>query len=71
MDLLQGRREVPSGVIGYCSQTPWLQSTTIRENILFSSPYNEARYQKVLDSCELLPDVGSFKNGDLSLLGEK
>lgn len=56
--------------IGYCAQTPWLQSMSIRENILFSSPYDDARYKRVLDACALIPDLASFKHGDLSNIGE-
>ncbi|KAF1960533.1 ABC bile acid transporter-like protein [Byssothecium circinans] len=60
----------PEKVIGYCSQTPWLQSMSIRDNILFSYPYEEARYRQVLDACALLPDMAEFKHGDLSNIGE-
>ncbi|KAF2637494.1 ABC bile acid transporter-like protein [Massarina eburnea CBS 473.64] len=60
----------PEEVIGYCAQTPWLQSMNIRDNILFSYPYEEARYRQVLDACALLPDMAEFKHGDLSNIGE-
>ncbi|KAF1980150.1 ABC bile acid transporter-like protein [Bimuria novae-zelandiae CBS 107.79] len=60
----------PDEVIGYCAQTPWLQSMSIRDNILFSYPYEEARYKQVLEACALLPDMGEFKHGDLSNIGE-
>jgi len=57
-------------MVGYCSQTSWLQSMSIRDNILFSSPYNEGRYRQVLDACALIPDMANFKHGDLSMIGE-
>lgn len=60
----------PDQVIGYCAQTPWLQSMNIRENILFSAPYEEVRYRQVLEACALLPDMAEFKHGDLSNIGE-
>lgn len=60
----------PDQVIGYCAQTPWLQSMSIRDNILFSYPYEDARYKQVLDACALLPDMAEFKHGDLSNIGE-
>jgi ABC-type transport system involved in cytochrome bd biosynthesis fused ATPase/permease subunit len=60
----------PDQIIGYCAQTPWLQSMNIRENILFSCPYEEARYKQVLEACALLPDMAEFKHGDLSNIGE-
>jgi ABC-type multidrug transport system fused ATPase/permease subunit len=71
MDMLHGRLEIPNHTIAYCLQTPWLQSISIRDNILFSAPYAEERYQTVLDACALLPDLATFPEGDLSLIGEK
>lgn len=65
-----GSRKVPNETIGYCAQTPWLQSMSIRENILFSSGFDEARYRQVLAACCLIPDLASWKAGDLSLIGE-
>lgn len=70
LDLLGGISHVPDEMVGYCAQTPWLQSMSIRENILFSSPYDERRYKRVLDACALLPDLANFKHGDLSFMGE-
>lgn len=60
----------PDQVVGYCAQTPWLQSMSIRDNILFSYPYEEVRYKQVLEACALLPDMAEFKHGDLSNIGE-
>lgn len=65
-----GAREVPNEMVGYCAQTPWLQSMSIRENILFSSGFDEARYRQVLAACCLIPDLANWKAGDLSLIGE-
>ncbi|KAL4943438.1 hypothetical protein BDV06DRAFT_211084 [Aspergillus oleicola] len=70
MDKIQGKSYISSEMMGYCAQTPWLQSMSIRDNILFSSPYDEQRYKKVLDVCALLPDLSGFKHGDLSFVGE-
>lgn len=70
MDELAGTRRFPDTPIGYCSQTPWLQSMSIRENILFNSHFDEARYWKTLDACELLPDLDQFSHGDRSFIGE-
>ncbi|KAF3766151.1 P-loop containing nucleoside triphosphate hydrolase protein [Cryphonectria parasitica EP155] len=65
-----GTKKIPSEVAGYCAQTPWLQSMSIRENILFSSGLDEARYRQVLAACCLIPDLSNWKAGDLSLIGE-
>ncbi|KAK6372827.1 hypothetical protein LTR64_004746 [Lithohypha guttulata] len=54
----------------YCAQTPWLQSMTIRDNILFNSSFEPEKYKKTLQVCALLPDLASFEKGDLSPIGE-
>ena len=70
LDKTEGECIRPDQVVGYCAQTPWLQSMSIRDNILFSYPYEEARYKQVLEACALLPDMAEFKHGDLSNIGE-
>lgn len=70
LDILGGWILRPREPIAYCAQTPWLQSMSIRENILFGQHYEEARYMEVLRCCALLPDLKEFKAGDLSLIGE-
>jgi ABC-type multidrug transport system fused ATPase/permease subunit len=72
LDLASGDADIPEHeTIGYCAQSPWLQSMSIRDNILFFSPCDEERYQSVLDACALLPDLATFKDGDNSVIGEK
>ena len=34
------------GGVAYAAQESWVQNETIRDNILFGSPYDEERYQK-------------------------
>lgn len=70
LDLHEGDLIKPDIPIAYCSQSPWLQSMTIRENILFGAPYDDVRYKQTLDSCALTVDLANFKHGDLSAIGE-
>lgn len=30
--------------VGFVEQEPWIQNMTLRDNILFGSPYNKAKY---------------------------
>ncbi|CAI4045596.1 hypothetical protein SKDZ_12G0130 [Saccharomyces kudriavzevii ZP591] len=57
--------------IAYCSQGAWLLNDTIKHNILFNSPFNEARYKAVVDACGLKRDFEILKAGDLTEIGEK
>ncbi|EPS33175.1 hypothetical protein PDE_08137 [Penicillium oxalicum 114-2] len=70
LDLLDGVCHLPNETVGYCAQTPWLQSMSIRDNILFSAPYEEQRYKRTIEACALLPDISQFKHGDLTFIGE-
>lgn len=70
LDRVKGDASLPNDAVGYCAQLPWLQHMSIRDNILFSAPYDPSRYASVLDACALRPDLSSFKHGDLSDMGE-
>ena len=70
LDLLNGKLTRTNELIGFCEQSPWLQSMSIRENILFHSPYESTRYKQVLEACALTTDLASFKDGDSSNVGE-
>ena len=60
-----------SGSIAYVSQTPWIQNTTLKQNILFTSQHNHRKYEKVLDSCALRQDLDILTAGDMTEIGEK
>ena len=47
-----GRVEV-AGRVSYCEQRPWIQSATLRENILFGQQLDLPRYAAVLSACAL------------------
>ena len=59
------------GKVGYVSQIPWIQNETIKNNILFFKKYNKARYEKVLEKCQLKYDLDILEGGDLTEIGEK
>ena len=44
--------DLPSG-FAYAGQEPWIQYSTVRENILFGLPYIESHYTQVLHACAL------------------
>ncbi|KAI1767485.1 P-loop containing nucleoside triphosphate hydrolase protein [Hypoxylon sp. FL1150] len=54
----------------YVAQTAWLVNANIKDNILFSSPYDEKRYKDVLVACALERDLEILDNGDETLVGE-
>ena len=44
---------VVNGRVSYASQDPWVFSATLRENVLFGSPYDKEWYNKVIKACAL------------------
>jgi ABC-type multidrug transport system fused ATPase/permease subunit len=57
--------------VAYVPQSPWLQNDTIRRNIIFYSPFDEARYKTVVEASGLVQDLDELPAGDLSLVGER
>lgn len=57
--------------IAYCAQEAWLVNDTVKENIIFASPYDERRYRAVLKACALERDLSILDAGDQTLVGEK
>lgn len=55
----------------YVPQTPWTALGTVRENILFGKPYDEAFYHKVLHACALETDLKIMEDGDQTWIGER
>ncbi|CAL5360162.1 unnamed protein product [Camellia sinensis] len=59
------------GKIAYVSQTTWIQTGTIQENILFGSNLDQHRYQEVLEKCSLIKDLELLPFGDCTIIGER
>mmetsp|Transcript_5061 Transcript_5061/g.21923 ORF Transcript_5061/g.21923 Transcript_5061/m.21923 type:complete len:1209 (+) Transcript_5061:252-3878(+) len=66
-----GEREFLNGRVSYAAQTPWLMNATVKENILFGEPFNQARYNSVLSACCLESDLDVLPAGDATEIGEK
>jgi ABC-type transport system involved in cytochrome bd biosynthesis fused ATPase/permease subunit len=52
-------------------ETRWLMNDSIKNNILFASPYDEARYSAVLLACSLEHDLDVLDYGDDTLIGDR
>ncbi|XP_044482656.1 ABC transporter C family member 3-like [Mangifera indica] len=59
------------GTKAYVAQSPWIQSGTIQENILFGKEMDRVRYDVVLEACSLKKDLEIFAFGDQTVIGER
>ncbi|XP_017083193.2 probable multidrug resistance-associated protein lethal(2)03659 [Drosophila eugracilis] len=69
LDIISGSVDL-NGVLSYAPQEPWLLRGSLRENILFTEPYDEHRYLEVLRVCHLDRDVEQLPSGDETRVGE-
>jgi ABC-type multidrug transport system fused ATPase/permease subunit len=60
-----------SGTAAYVSQSAWIQSGNIEENILFGSPMDKAKYTNVINACSLKKDLELFSYGDQTVIGDR
>uniref|UniRef100_A0A7N0TJ04 ABC-type xenobiotic transporter n=1 Tax=Kalanchoe fedtschenkoi TaxID=63787 RepID=A0A7N0TJ04_KALFE len=59
------------GSVAYVVQTAWIQSGTVRDNILFGKPMEASRYESSIKACALDKDISSFSHGDLTEIGQR
>ncbi|KAF9911176.1 hypothetical protein BX616_010647 [Lobosporangium transversale] len=72
MNKCQGQGQVIRGAtVSYASQAPWIQNATIRNNILFDTPFENERYWRVIEACLLEKDLSNMPFGDQTEIGER
>lgn len=62
---------VVQGMCAYVPQAAWLRNASIKENILFSLPYDKERYELTLEVCALVSDLEILEDGDEAEIGER
>ncbi|KAL6843839.1 hypothetical protein ACP4OV_026410 [Aristida adscensionis] len=59
------------GSVAYVPQVSWIFNATVRDNILFGSPFQPPRYEKAIDVTSLRHDLDLLPGGDLTEIGER
>ena len=59
------------GSVIYLPQTAWVFSGMIKENILFGQPFEESKYERIIDVCALKEDFQRLPDGDQTVVGER
>ncbi|KAI3852205.1 hypothetical protein MKX03_012277, partial [Papaver bracteatum] len=62
---------VVRGTVAYVPQVSWIYNATVRDNILFGSPFVSARYAKAISVAALQHDLEVLPGGDLTEIGER
>jgi ABC-type transport system involved in cytochrome bd biosynthesis fused ATPase/permease subunit len=50
LEIISGNVDV-KGSIFYVSQEPWIFTASIKQNIIFGKPYEEKKFNKIIDVC--------------------
>ena len=69
MKMTSGRMQVNGDLLLCCY--PWILNATVKDNILFGSPYHKEKYKEVLRVCSLEDDLKILPTGDMTEIGER
>ena len=67
----EGSNVTLNGNVAYVAQTAWILNKTVRDNILFGLPFDEEKYNRVIDACSLRHDLKILEDGDMTEIGER
>uniref|UniRef100_A0A8D0A648 ATP-binding cassette, sub-family C (CFTR/MRP), member 12 n=1 Tax=Sander lucioperca TaxID=283035 RepID=A0A8D0A648_SANLU len=70
MHLLRGSLTA-DGTFAYVSQQAWIFHGTVQENILMGEPFDQSKYNRVVDVCSLRADLNILPYGDQTEIGER
>ncbi|KAL2613232.1 hypothetical protein R1flu_024924 [Riccia fluitans] len=59
------------GTVAYVAQTAWIQTKSVRDNILFGRPMDTERYNEAIRTAGLEPDLRQMPHGDNTEIGER
>ncbi|KAL3501061.1 hypothetical protein ACH5RR_035510 [Cinchona calisaya] len=59
------------GTKAFVPQSAWIQTGTIKDNVLFGKEMKKAYYEDVIRGCALDRDIEIWPDGDLSIVGER
>ncbi|KAF9344593.1 Canalicular multispecific organic anion transporter 2, partial [Mortierella sp. AD094] len=59
------------GDVAYVPQQAWIINATVRDNILFGKPFDQAKYDHIIYAAGLRPDLEMLVAGDQTEIGER
>ena len=70
MQLVSGEVQI-NGRVALVSQQAWIYNNSLRNNLLMGMPYNQAKYDAMIENCALTTDIQLLPDGDSSEIGDK
>ena len=70
LPLMSGDLEV-NGTVSYAAQQSWVFEGSVRNNIIFTEPFDEERYKEVTRVCSLERDFELMLHGDQTIAGDR
>ncbi|RDW71574.1 cyclic peptide transporter [Coleophoma cylindrospora] len=55
----------------FADQSPWIQNTSIRDNIIGASIFNESWYNEVIEACALQYDIAELPDSHDTIVGSR
>ncbi|KAG0301096.1 hypothetical protein BGZ98_008618 [Dissophora globulifera] len=59
------------GDLAYVPQQAWIVNATVRDNILFGKPFDQIKYDNIINASGLQPDLEMLVAGDKTEIGER
>ncbi|KAF8975245.1 Canalicular multispecific organic anion transporter 2, partial [Entomortierella lignicola] len=59
------------GDLAYVPQQAWIINATVRDNITFGKPFNQSKYDLIINASGLKPDLEMLVAGDQTEIGER
>ena len=59
-----------NGEIAYVPQQAWIFSGTVKENIVFGTPFVQEKFDRLVWSCALTDDLQAMPKGADTLIGK-
>ena len=59
------------GSVAYVPQQAWVQSATLKENILFGKRLDNMKYGRTIEVCGLAADIDLLPERDATMIGDQ
>jgi ABC-type multidrug transport system fused ATPase/permease subunit len=56
------------GTTAYVAQQAWIKNATLKDNILFGSPFDQEKYDRVVKVCELAADIAMLPGKNIIIV---